>query len=165
MMDPVFFWLESTAISIWVRESISLFAFPGILAIHTIGMAFVVGITAALTFGLFGLARFPVRDMERFFPILWIGFWVNAASGLALLMGYPTKALTNPVFYLKLTLILVAVSLLKPIGRRVFGESPPSEREARTAKVLAAVSLACWTGAIVAGRLLAYTYNRLTVDM
>lgn len=163
-MDPVFAWIESTAFSVWVRESISLFAFPGILALHTIGMAFVVGITAALTFGLLGLVRFPVRDMERYLPILWAGFWVNAASGLALLWGYPTKALTNPVFYLKLTLIAIAVSLLKPVGRRVFGASPPDERDMRTARILAAVSLGCWTAAIVAGRLLAYTYTRLSVD-
>ena len=35
---------------------------------------------------------------------------------------------------------------------------------AGTGKVLAAVSLLSWGGAIVAGRLLAYTYRRLMAD-
>ena len=52
----------------------------------------------------------------RFLPFLWAGFWLNAASGVLLLIGYPTKAL-NPVFYLKLTLIAVAMVLLLRISR------------------------------------------------
>ena len=56
--------------------------------------------------------------MRRFLPVLWAGFWLNAASGLLLLIGYPTKALTNPVFYLKLTLIAVAMVLLVRISRK-----------------------------------------------
>jgi len=36
MLDAMFFWLESSAFSVWMRESPSLFAFPGILAAHTL---------------------------------------------------------------------------------------------------------------------------------
>jgi hypothetical protein len=78
---------------------------------------------------------------------------LNAASGIALLVGYPTKALTNPVFYLKLGLIAVALVLVNMIRRRQQQLSDP--------RMLAVFSLLCWAGAIVAGRLLAYTYSRL----
>ena len=89
----------------------------------------------------------------------WIGFTV---SGVLLLIGYPTKALTNPVFYLKLTLIAVAMVLLVRISRRVFapGGAPPEITS--TLRTHAIASLVCWTGAITSGRLLAYTYHRLT---
>jgi len=165
-MDPLFAWLESTAFSVWVRESTSILAFPFILALHTIGMAFVVGINGALDLRLLGVGSgIPVRELRRFFPILWVGFWLNLVTGLALLIGYPTKALTNPVFYLKLALIAAALVVLKTIGARVFGASAREhDATAPAVKVLAAVSIACWLGAITAGRLLAYTYNRLTVD-
>ena len=62
----------------------------------------------------------PLGELRRFLPILWAGFWLNAVSGVLLLIGYPTKALTNPVFYLKLTLIAVAMVLLVRISRQVF---------------------------------------------
>jgi hypothetical protein len=93
---------------------------------------------------------------------MWFGFWVNAASGLLLLIAYPTKALTNPVFYLKLSLIGLAMWVFAVLNRRVLC-SPNAEPSGTFPglKLLAAVSLVCWAGAITAGRLLAYTHTRL----
>jgi hypothetical protein len=143
-----------------MRESTSLFAFPGILAVHTIGLAFIAGLNVALDLRLLGVAsRIPTTTFERFLPMMWLGLWLNILSGVALLIGYPTKALTNPVFYLKLACIAAALVILSRVRRRLSGEPVPS----RELKMLAAASLACWAGAVVAGRLLAYTYSRLTV--
>jgi hypothetical protein len=101
--------------------------------------------------------------MRRFVPFVWVAFWLNAISGVLLLIGYPTKALTNPVFYLKLFLIGVGLTLFVRIGRRVFGETGTPERDDSPAiRRLAVISLVCWVGAITAGRFLAYTYHRLT---
>src|SRR4029450_13250960 len=108
-----------TTLSQWVVGSPSLFAFPGILTFHAIGMGFAAGISAALDLRILGVAPgVPLAEMRRFMPILWAGFWMNAVSGVLLLIGYPTKALTNPVFYLKLTLIAVAMTLLVRISGR-----------------------------------------------
>jgi hypothetical protein len=158
-IDPFFIWLESTALSQWVVGSLSLFAFPGILALHAIGMGFAVGISAALDLRILGIARgVPIEQLRRFFPILWAGFWLNAVSGVLLLIGYPTKALTNPVFYVKLLLIGVGMAILIRLDRRMLAGTA----EGREARRLAIVSLVCWSGAIFAGRFLAYTYRRLT---
>src|SRR5450432_3249695 len=93
--------LESTGLSTWIRESTSLWAFPGILTLHTVGMGFVAGLSAAVDLRILGFAPFvPLLELRRFFPVLWLGFWMNAVSGVLLLIAYPTKALTNPVFYL-----------------------------------------------------------------
>ena len=120
-IDPFLAWVESTALSQWVVGSPSMFAFPGILTLHAIGMGFAVGISAAIDLRILGVApKVPLRELRRFLPILWAGFWLNAVSGVLLLIGYPTKALTNPVFYLKLTLIAVAMVLLVRISRQVF---------------------------------------------
>jgi hypothetical protein len=167
VLDPFFAWLESTSLSVWVVESPSLYAFPGILTLHAIGMGFAVGLNAALDLRILGVAPgVPLRDMRRFVPVLWFGFWLNAVSGVLLLIGYPTKALTNPVFYLKLALIAVGMVLFVRIGRRVFRDDIDPDRldadTSRRLRRLAIVSLVCWTGAITAGRLLAYTYARLT---
>jgi hypothetical protein len=161
MADPFLAWLESTAFSVWMRESTALYAFPGILALHTIGLGLIAGLNSALDLRLLGFARHvPPREFIVFLPLMWLGLWMNILSGVALLIAYPTKALTNPVFYLKLTLIAIALMILKMVLRRVReGDAP-----AGSLKLPAAASLACWGGAIVAGRLLAYTCTRLTID-
>jgi hypothetical protein len=166
-LDPFLAWVESTTLSQWVVGSPSMFAFPGILVLHAIGMGFAVGVSAALNLRILGVApRIPLGEMRRFLPFLWAGFWLNAASGVLLLIGYPTKALTNPVFYLKLTLIALAMVLLVRTSRIVFaGDSSTAADDAPFAprlRRLAIASLVCWAGAITAGRLLAYTYTRLT---
>jgi hypothetical protein len=84
----------------------------------------------------------------------------QSPSGLALLLAYPTKALTNPVFYLKLALIAVALMILRGILRRTAMAVPARG----VVQVLAVASLVSWVGAITAGRLLAYTCTRLTLD-
>jgi hypothetical protein len=164
-MNPFFIWLEATTFSTWIRESPSLFAFPGILSCHAVGMGLAAGINVALAFRTLGIARdVPMRELTRFLPVMWFGFWLNAISGVALLIAYPTKALTNPIFYLKLTLIAIALALVRQISRRVFRESPPAAAASTVpaaAKGLAMASIASWFGAIAAGRLLAYTYSRL----
>lgn len=158
MLDPFLLWLEATAFSVWIRESESLMAFPGILAVHTIGLVLIAGLNAALNLRLLGWAdRIPAREFERFLPLMWIGLWLNISSGIALLIAYPTKAVTNPVFYLKLGLIAVALVILQKVRRRLVAGDVSSRRM----RQFAVVSLACWAGAITAGRLLAYTYVRL----
>ena len=164
MLDPFFGWLESTSLSRWLVESTSVFAFPVVLALHTIGLAFLVGLNAALDLRILGVAaQIPVTAFRRFVPIMWAGFWLNAGTGALLLIAYPTKALTNPVFYLKLGLIAVATAILLAVRRRLLSEPVVPSRPAAL-KLLAVASLACWASAIIAGRLLAYTYNRLTVS-
>ena len=48
-------YLEQSNFSIWVRESGSLLAFPGILLLHTYGMAVLVGIVAAIDLRILGV--------------------------------------------------------------------------------------------------------------
>jgi len=162
-IDPFLIWLESTALSQWIVGSESMFAFPGILALHAIGMGFAVGICLALDLRVLGVAPgVRIAEMRRFVPVVWAAFWLNAVSGVLLLIGYPTKALTNPVFYLKLLLIGVGLWLFRRIGRRVFDDAGDERAQSPMVQRLAIFSLVCWVGAITAGRFLAYTYHRLT---
>jgi hypothetical protein len=161
-IDPFLVWLESTALSEWVTGSPSMLAFPGILALHAIGMGLAAGLAGVLDLRILGVARgVPLVEFRRFQPVLWGGFWLNAVSGVLLLVGYPTKALTNPVFYLKLLLIAVAMVLFVRIDRLIRSGDPADPATARTLRRFAVTSLVCWAGAVTAGRLLAYTYQRL----
>ncbi len=155
MFDPFFAYVESSAPSEWITGD--LWAFPVILIFHTVGLAFLVGANVVVAARVLGVAPgVPLPTLARYFRVAWIGFWLNAASGVMLLIGYPTKALTNPLFYFKLALIAAAIIMMRALHRRI-GDEPHRLR------FLATVLLACWALSIIAGRLLAYTYTRLQV--
>jgi hypothetical protein len=150
--------IENTAFASWVRESSSLWAYPAILFLHTVGLGFLVGLSAAIDFRILGFARrLPLAPMVKFYRVMWIAFWINALSGSALLAADATTKFTNPVFYFKLGFIALAVANMILIRRRVFG-NPSLDLSPVTggAKLLAVMSLVFWTGAITAGRLMAY---------
>jgi hypothetical protein len=171
-MDPLLRWIETSAFSVWARESTSVFAYPAFLSAHAIGMGLVVGVGMAVALRWLGwAAAIPPRELRRLLPLVVIGVVLNTVSGLILLAAYPTKAATNPVFYLKLGFIAVGSWSYILLHRRL-GSSPAAGSSPRPAsgrgdsgtRWLAVVSLASWAGAITAGRLLAYTYHRLFVD-
>jgi hypothetical protein len=156
--------LEETGFSKWMRESDSVFGFYFILLLHTVGLALLVGSNAVVDLRLLGMAReIPLMPLKRFFRVMWLGFAINVTTGVLLLLAYPTKQLTNPDFYIKLTLITLAVWIMHRLKTRVFDDSTLNETAmmARGAS-LAKWSLVFWAGAITAGRLLAYTYKYVT---
>ncbi len=156
MMD-LLAWIEGTAVATWVRESVSLWAYPGMLSFHTIGLGFVAGISAAIDLRILGVASsIPLAPMQKFLPVMWIGFWVNALSGIALLMAYATQLLTNPIFVTKLVFIALAVTNVILINKRVFGASASTDPLPEHSRLLAASSLFFWVGAIFLGRFTAY---------
>ena len=163
-MDPFFIWLEQSALSSFLTQTDSVFVFPAILVLHAVGMALLVGTHAAIGFRILGLAqRTPIAAMASFIPVARIGLGMNVFSGVLLLIAYPTKALTNPLFYIKLSLVVLALTTFAVIGQRVFsGESAEAIKFRVSNKTLAALLICLWAGTIMAGRFLAYTYTRLT---
>ena len=150
--------LERSGFSQWVRGSESIFGYPGILLLHTIGMGMVAGISGCIDLRILGFApALRLTGMEKFFPTMWLGFWLSAASGVILLAIDVTKKLGQMDFYLKMIFVALAVVTVQLLRREVFrdpavDDKPPSGK----ARVLALASLVCWLGAIVSGRLLAY---------
>ncbi|HEX4997412.1 MAG TPA: hypothetical protein VFY29_04265 [Terriglobia bacterium] len=150
--------IENTALAAWIRESPSVFAFAGILLLHTIGMGLVVGICAGLDLRILGVAReIPLAPMRRFFPVLWVGFFLNAATGLLLLYADLSTKLINPDFWAKIVFIALAVVTLLRLKKLVFNDPDIDHKPLpANAKLLAFISLILWIGAVTAGRLMAY---------
>ena len=151
------FWLESTSIGTWVRESPSLWAYPSVLFLHSIGLASLVGINAAVDLRVLGFASdIPLKPLGRMIPLMWIGFGVNAMSGLLLILASASTLMRNPTFWVKMVFVTVAVVTIWLMDKRVFSADVDDHALPTESKVLAAVSLFCWTGAMVSGRLIAY---------
>jgi len=121
-------------------------------------MSIVAGGAAMIDFAILGLwPRMPLKPLEKMFPILFAGFFLNAFTGLSILMKDATTTGLNPAFYVKIVFVFLGMWLLFVTRRRVF-ERPELERGEipAHAKLLAWASLLCWFSAIIAGRLIAY---------
>ena len=165
-MDPFLAFIEGGDLSNWIRGSESIFAFPAIITLHAVGMAFLAGGSAAIDLRILGFAQnLSLAAMGRFLPVLWLGFAINALSGTLLLIAYPTKALTNPVFYVKLGLIALGVGLVYRIGATVLRGPDVEQKLDKHARTLALASLVVWVALITAGRLLGYTHKWLLVGV
>jgi hypothetical protein len=149
--------LENTAFASWLRESGSIWAYPAVLTLHTMGLGVLVGASAVIDLRLLGAARhIPIEPLRRLFPIMWAGFWVNAISGALLFVTDATTKGTTTVFMAKLGIIVLAVIVLMTIKRSAFGHNPVSSNSPMSVKALAAASLALWLAAIITGRYMAY---------
>ena len=156
--------IEETGFSTWVRESPSIWAFPVILLIHTLGMGFIVGVSAGIDLRILGMApALRLAPMEKYLPILWFGFWTNAITGTMLLMADASMKLTNPDFYVKMAFIALSLINLSMIRKHVFRD-PLIEtgKFSSKARFLAWSSLFCWLVVITSGRLLAYVGSTST---
>ena len=154
--------IEQNAFSTWVRESPSLLAFPFILFLHTLGLAMLAGLNVGLDAWLLARRKLPPFELANLYRVMWLGFGINALSGLALLAAYPAKALTNWVFFAKLLCIAIALTVLQRLKRELAATAGTAERDVGgRVRGLALASLLLWTVTIFAGRLLAYTHHIL----
>ena len=154
----IFTWLQDTPFAHWVASDPSLLAYPTILTLHTVGMAIVVGTCVVIDLRLLGIGGdVPLVALGGAPRLVWTGFFINAATGLALFTTDAEHKAMQTVFFVKLSLIFLALAVYARIRTLVF-RSPaaittPISTEVRT---LAVLSLILWTGATVAGRLMAY---------
>jgi hypothetical protein len=147
---PAIVWMQDSGFATWVRESSwALFA---ALIVHTLGMGLLVGTGAVVAARRLGVARsVPVAALRGLAPAVLAALTLAVLSGLVLVAGYPAKALTNPLFYVKLAMAAVALALTWGLMRGRHGAAA------------AALSIALWVAALTAGRFLAYTHKVLLV--
>src|SRR5437867_7220256 len=111
-------WLEQSGFATWARESNSLFAYPSILCLHTVGMGLVAGISALIDLRILGCAEeIQLSGMQRLVPYMWAGFWLNTGTGIVLFILDATTKAIDLVFYTKMAFIAMAVVLCVIQGR------------------------------------------------
>lgn len=150
-------YLEGTALSEWL--SISMLGFPTLIAVHSVGMAVVVGLSLIVALRLNGLATgIDGPLVSRLLTIAAWGFVVNFLTGLALFITRGTDYLTSAIFLIKMLLVIVSAIILFWLRERLRTVDSVSNTLAadRLARNLSTVAATTWFAAVVAGRLIAY---------
>jgi hypothetical protein len=151
-------WLESTPLAEWVLYS--RWANPLLLSMHATGMALVVGCGLITGARVLGFARsLPLTLFSRLLVAAWIGVALNVTSGLLLFISNPDTYIANWTFQLKILLIIGAGLASRAMWRAVERESLADTEggHGRPARIAAFASIVLWVGAILAGRMIAYT--------
>lgn len=151
--------IENSAYAAWVRESPSIFAYTTILTLHAMGLAIIVGLNTVVALRLLGfMPGLAVPPLRKLFPWMYVGFTVNAFSGLSLLAANLQKDLANWMFLIKLVFIALAMVNLELTRMRIFDRpgALASAELPKEATRFALTSMLLWGLAIVSGRLTAY---------
>ena len=151
--------LENTTLSIWFRES--GVAFFTSLTLHSIAMAFVIGVNFAIAFRLVRIVpEFELKPFLKFYNLYWLSVVVIFLSGCALLLAYPAKALTNPIFYIKFSLLTIGLIISRWLQNQM--QIIKNNEFSRDKYFwVAMISVFIWIGTITTGRFLAYTNSVL----
>jgi hypothetical protein len=149
--------LQDSAFTDWFLGSESIWTYPTVLTLHTIGMAILVGASFVVHLRVLHAANgVPLRRLQPLYRFIWIGFIVNLASGLVLFVTQAADRAVDPVFYVKIGSIAMALWFGALVKRRAIDPGAASPAASRQSRSLAAASLGLWIIAIVAGRLMAY---------
>lgn len=151
--------IAASPISITI-QSIS-WLIPIVQSIHIIAIAAVMASAVLLNTRIAGLANSSEGFdtlLGRYLPWVWRALPVLAISGIILIIGEPERELMSYVFWIKMALLIVALSLCAMIARAA-SPQPLADLSPETRGRLRVLALLCLTalvGIIACGRLIAY---------
>jgi len=156
LIDVLQQWSENSAFFIWLRESPSVWAYPAVFFLNTLGLIFTAGACVVVDARLLGAARqLPVAAFARYFRVIWIGVGVTLITGIVMLGSDPTTRLANRLFPLKMVFVVAAIGLTAVLRRRVASAGVESHVSLST-RALAVASIVSWLGAMASGKFAAY---------
>jgi hypothetical protein len=147
------FWLalQESGYGLFIRNSV--FFYPAANILHVLGVMSFFGLVAAMDLALLGVGARPARQViTRLRPYAVAVLVLIAASGSVLFVAEAAAIAANPVFQLKVILILLGLANVvgNELVLRTRGDG------SRLARLTAGVSFAAWLGVAGLGRLIAY---------
>jgi uncharacterized membrane protein len=127
--------------------------------VHFVGLSLLFGVVLLVDLRMLGFMKgVPYSVLHRLLPWGILGFGLNVVTGILFFIGGPpTFYVTNPTFYWKLVLILIAgvnalyFTVFDQPWKVGVGDAPPF-----AAKVAAASGIFLWTGVIFCGQMLPF---------
>lgn len=153
----VLVWLESTGLARAMREW--LWLYPAVEIAHIAGLVVLVGGIVVLDLRLLGVSpALPLHPLaHHVLPWSLGALLLVVPSGLLMFAAHATEFASNPVFGLKMLLLVAAGANALVFHRGAYRRREQwARRPSAAARAAGALSLAIWAGVIACGRLLAY---------
>jgi hypothetical protein len=151
-------WLQRTAASNTIQSVSWVIPLAQSIHILMIGIVFVSSLMIALR--VLGRMRAdePFEAVwNRFSPWMWGGLIIMAATGLLLVVGEPVREFTALSFWMKMSLLTIAVTGTAVFGRTLRAVPATASAEISVgAKVASLAIVALWLAIIFLGRAIAY---------
>jgi hypothetical protein len=162
-LDRFCHWLSETSLSQTIQTV--GWVIPAVQTVHILAVAAVVSSALMIDLRLLGLRGTdqPLAILaQRFWPFIWWPLPILLASGAVLIIAEPARDLENPVFLLKMGLLLAAtgVTLACQIPLRTdprFWDISAGRK--RVARLIAVASIPLWIAIVFAGRWIAYVQS------
>ncbi len=153
-------WLANTALSNTI-QNVS-WIIPTVQTVHIVCVAIVISAVFLVDLrilGIFARTQSLASLSNRFLTWIWWTILVLLVTGTLLIIGEPTRSLTNPAFIAKMLMLLTVAGLTRVIQRPLAADAgywDASGSRRATLKGLAVVSLMLWSCIVFAGRWIAY---------
>jgi len=160
-MDHVIGFIYNSPSSGWMR--LAGWLIPTVQTVHILALAALMGSAVLLDMKLAGvMARTDAGAtlVRRYLPVLWGALAVLFVSGFTLLWAEPERVLSKTIFWVKMSLVLLAFLLTfllrkRLLDREAAGEPVPA---GRFDKAFGWIALLIWIVALGCGRWIAYSY-------
>lgn len=155
-------WVDSHAWSTALHES--LWVYPLVESTHVLTLMLFVGMLAMVDLRMLGLAfrHTPVSEMtSRILPWSVAGFVIMVVTGVLLFYAIPVRTAHSVWFRVKVVLLIVAAINAWWFHKRVSRDRERWDSQPKppfNVRLTAAMSLATWSGVIIAGRMIAYNW-------
>ena len=151
-------WLEGSGLSAWLQAI--PWGFPIAEALHFVGLCLLMGSLAVIDLRLLGFApAMSARAVHQLLPWAWIGFTINAVTGVFFFLSNPSFYYPNVAFRIKLILMLLAGANALWFELKVnrhLDSWPENAVFPAQVKAMASASLVIWIAVICFGRFIMY---------
>jgi len=158
-LDRFCLWLEQTSLSQVIQAT--SWIVPSVQTVHILALA---TLLAPIFMINLRLLLVVARDQPlervsaRFLPVIWWALPVLLVTGAIMIIGEPARSLKNPLFQLKMALLLAALALTAfyQIGLSRSRERYDLAKRGGGAALIALPSFALWIAIVFCGRWIAY---------
>ena len=150
-------WIGETPLSLWLQTN--FWAIPIIQVIHILSIAAGFGAVLMVTLRLFELAgtdRTIAETERRYIRWIWFALVFLVLSGLGLIIAEPIRELINPIFWIKVALVIVVITVSLLFHGRVMRRLASGGVVTGGIRVASVLIIILWFATMMAGRWIAY---------
>ena len=111
-MTPLSLAIQKTSLSALIDQH--FWVIPIIQTIHILAIGATIGSVLMINLRIFqfaGRSRTMTETVRRYLPWVWWGLLVLLITGIGMTIGEPVRELTNPIFWIKMVMIVIAAAI------------------------------------------------------